>query len=284
MSCPICDDTGWKAIDVNGVRRVVRCDCWKASLNSKLLADARIQERYAKCDLKNFRVYPNERLQRAVSAATDFAERFPVVERGLCFIGPHGIGKTHLAVGVLRRVIQRTGARGLFWDTTDLLRELRATYSPGVRTDEMALLRPVLTAELLVLDDLGKDRFSEWVEETLNLIINTRYNQNLPTIVTSNYEDTPSDAASADVMSSLVAHVGTRIHSRLHEMCTFYEYDGADYRHAPKDPGADDLLNMWKRHPRRKPAALPAKADIKLKAALKRPMKELGWSGGKAGT
>jgi DNA replication protein DnaC len=242
------------------------------------MEEARIQPRYRKCDLTNFVRYKNEGLINALQTAQRFVDEYPAVEKGLCFIGPHGIGKTHLAVGVLRAVIRKARARGLFWDTTDLLREIRHTYSPTVRAVEMDILRPVLEAEVLVLDDLGKDRFSEWVEETMNLIINTRYNEKRVTIFTSNFEDNPD----LTDLNALKVRVGLRIHSRLHEMCTFVEYDGADYRDRPTNAGEEDLLMLWKRNPRRK-TSLPARTESRAKAQLK-PPRELGWSGGKAGT
>ena len=115
----------------------------------------------------------------------------------------------------------------------------------------MDILRPVMEAELLVLDDLGAEKTSEWVEETMNLIVNTRYNERLTTIFTSNYEDTPD----VDALDSLRVRVGFRMHSRLHEMCDFLEYDGADYRMLPPNGGADDLLTHVEGHRR---AAQPA--------------------------
>src|SRR5213079_2434286 len=99
--------------------------------------------------------------------------------------------KTHLAVAILKHVIRGCGARGLFYDTRDLLKVIRSTYDPTNRTSEQDILRPVMTAELLVLDDLGAEKTSDWVEETLNLIVNTRYNERRPTLFTSNYPDIP---------------------------------------------------------------------------------------------
>ncbi len=138
---------------------------------------------------------------------------------------------------------------------------IRSTYNPLVRTAEMDILRPVMEADLLVLDDLGSEKTSEWVEETMNLIVNTRYNERRHTIFTSNYEDMPDERRRrARTVPNLKERIGFRIHSRLHEMCEFLEYDGADYRHLPPNGGAEDLLMQWQR--RKRPAArrpLPAK-------------------------
>jgi DNA replication protein DnaC len=278
--CPLCDDTGWKAVEREGVRRVERCDCWREGQTSRLIEDARIPPRYRRCDLETFLTYPNERLLNAVRWARRFAEEFPADQKGLCLIGPPGIGKTHLAVAVLRRVVTTQGARGLFYDTRDLLRVIRSTYNPLVRTAEMDILRPVMDADLLVLDDLGSEKTSEWVEETMNLIVNTRYNERRHTIFTSNFEDTPDDSDP----DCLKARIGFRIHSRLHEMCEFLEFDGADYRHLPPNGGVDDLLALWKMKPARR--TLPARTKGTVRAQLKQPSgkAELGWTGGKAGS
>jgi DNA replication protein DnaC len=282
-ACPICDDTTWKTIEVDGVARVTRCDCIRASAAARLLAEARIPRRYQHCDFDNYLAY-NEQLTKAQQYARRLAESFPVVDKGLFLQGPPGVGKTHLAVAVLRQVIVTRGARGIFYDTRDLLKVIRSTYDPVNRTQEMDILRPVMEADLLVLDDLGAEKTSEWVDETLNLIVNSRYSEKRTTIFTSNYDDNP-DNTDPD---SLLFRIGFRMRSRLHEMCEFLYLDGADYRELPPNGGVDDLMTMWKLRGKasRKPS-LPAKAGNQARAQLREKASErvdLKWSGGRAGS
>jgi DNA replication protein DnaC len=280
MPCPICDDTGWKPVEDGATRRVVRCDCWREQIGQRRLADSNIPKRYQHCTLGNFATY-NESLERAAALARRLAEGFPVVNRGLLLEGPPGVGKTHLAVAVLKQVMQTTGARGLFYDTRDLLRVIRSTYDPSIHTTELEVLRPVMTADLLVLDDLGAEKTSEWVEETMNLIVNTRYNERRATMFTSNYLDIPDETDP----NTLLFRIGFRMRSRLHEMCDFIEMDGADYRELPANGGVDDLLTLWKMRKK----TLPARTGRQARAHLKEPAArdgraDLKWPGGRAGS
>ena len=285
MPCDLCDDTGWKPLEVQGpvgvTRQVVRCDCRRDLLGQQRLQASNIPKRYQHCTIANFTSY-NESLDKAAGQARAIADRFPAVTKGLFLEGQPGVGKTHLAVAVLKQVIQTTGARGVFYDTRDLLRLIRSTYDPSIRTTELDVLRPVMRADLLVLDDLGAEKTSEWVEETMNLIVNTRYNERRLTIFTSNYEDIPDDTDP----NSLLFRIGHRMRSRLHEMCDFIVMDGADYRQMPANGGPDDLLMLWKT--RKKVLPSPGRGGRQARAQLREGVRDgrgdLKWPGGRAGS
>ncbi len=292
MSCPICDDTGWNALDVNGVRRVVRCDCWKASIADTLMSEARIPARYNGCDFSTFETN-HDSLRDAHKRATEFAERFPVVDRGLLFYGQPGVGKTHLATAILKDCIRRKNARGKFYETSELLRLLRETYGTGTRVNEMDILRPVMEADLLVLDDLGQEKTSDWVQETLGLLINTRYASRRPTIFTTNLADSP------DVTdpNSIAYRVGLRTRSRLLEMCDWVPMSGYDVREIGPHPTPDELARYHSKSPAaqagaRRPVSTKSQLqDVRPRTQLKSriptdkdPRTELKWTGGKAGT
>ena len=276
MECRECGGSGWRARHDEGVRRVERCGCWRRQVAQTLLAEAGIPPRYQKCSFSTFITYPNEKLRHAMQKARAFAEAFPVVEKGLLLIGRPGIGKTHLAVATLREVVLGKGARAVYFDTRTLLSTIRSTFNPVTRTAEADVLDGVMRAELLVLDDLGAERTTDWVADTMNLIVNTRYNDRRPTIFTSNYEDVSDDSD----LDSLRVRVGFRMYSRLKEMCEFLQYDGPDYREFDFKPEADDLLQRWQAQPRGK---LPRRATVRARAQLRDGRLELPWEGGKAG-
>jgi DNA replication protein DnaC len=283
MSCPICHDTRWKPVSVAGIESVVRCDCWREDLAARLMREARIPPRFVRSELETFE--PDTDSQReALRRAGTFVDQFPVIEKGLLFHGPYGVGKTHLAVAILKAVVRKCGAKGYFFETPELLRQVRNTYNNTVDETEMGVLGPVLKAELLVLDDLGTEKTSEWVQETLGLVVNTRYNARRPTIFTSNLRD-PLDTTDPN---SFMFQIGARTRSRLREMCDWVEIQGADIRDADRHAAAAQS-GEWPAPPDNiKKGGLPDKTRGRARAGLRdtrdRPPVDLKWSGGKAGS
>jgi DNA replication protein DnaC len=237
--CPLCNGTGWKTATSSADRRVSRCDCRLLSRAEMLLAAARIPKRYEHCELSNFE-FEGQQLPLAPArmAACRFVEEYPIDRTGLLLVGSIGTGKTHLAVGILKSLILSKGVHCLFYDYRELLKEIQNSYNASVQATELGILRPVFEAEILVLDELGAVKPTEWVWDTVSLILNTRYNDNRTTIITTNFDDQPAAGVSnslSPVRSSarpetLGDRIGERMRSRLHEMCRIIKLDGPDFR------------------------------------------------------
>jgi len=243
--CPLCEGTGWKTV-TSGLsaavgkseRRVTRCDCQLRARAPSLLTAARIPRRYEHCELTNYDTdFPgaNPSLAEAHFVASNFAKKCdPRGDKGLLIIGKIGTGKTHLAVGIIKEFILNRGVSCLFYDYRELLKEIQNSYKAAVQTTELDVLRPVFETDVLVLDELGAVKPTEWVWDTVSLILNTRYNDNRTTIITTNFEDQPAAGAVASISSARAASrgetLGDRMRSRLHEMCRTVTLDGTDFR------------------------------------------------------
>lgn len=223
--CPKCSGSGWEPID-GGVRR---CRCMESARFERLIADARIPKRYEHCDLDSY-VPTHDSQKKAKIYVQRFLDKYPQIDTGLLFLGTCGVGKTHLSVALLKQVMVTTGDGGLFCDFRDLLREIQASWNSVSQTSELDVLRPVLEAKVLVLDELGANKPTEWVRDTIAHIINCRYNEKKLTIFTSNYLDTPSKQGE----ESLTDRIGARLRSRLFEMCTEIDVRGEDFRQEVK--------------------------------------------------
>jgi DNA replication protein DnaC len=240
--CPLCEGTGWKSVVQNGDRRVARCDCRLKARAQSLLETARIPKRYEHCELSSFTTdFPGAHpsLALAYIAASRFAEEFdPGDGMGLLLIGKIGTGKTHLGVGIIKELILQRGTSCLFYDYRELLKEIQNSYNASVQTTELDVLRPVFDTEVLFLDELGAVKPTEWVWDTVSLILNTRYNNNRTTIITTNFEDQPAAATAGSISPARAAvreetlgdRIGERMRSRLHEMCRVIRLEGLDFR------------------------------------------------------
>ena len=240
--CPLCDGTGWKNVADGADRRVTRCDCRLKARSETLLAAARIPKRYEHCELSSYTTdFPGAHSSLAMAhlAASKFAEEFdPRDGTGLLLIGKIGTGKTHLAVGIIKELILHRGIPCLFYDYRELLKQIQNSYNDSVKTTELDVLRPVFDTDVLALDELGAVKPTEWAWDTVSLILNTRYNNNRTTIITTNFEDQAAAGASSTLSAVRAAareetlgdRIGERMRSRLHEMCRIIKLDGLDFR------------------------------------------------------
>ncbi|MGA7360508.1 MAG: ATP-binding protein [Candidatus Sulfotelmatobacter sp.] len=250
--CPLCEGTGWKTLpavpSAPRDRRVTRCDCQLRARNQTLLAAARIPARYEHCELRTFEFDGLHRsLAPARMAACKFVEEYPVDKTGLLLIGTIGVGKTHLAVGIIKELILSKGIACLFYDYRELLKQIQNSYNDTVKTTELDVLRPVFETEVLALDELGAVKPTDWVWDTVSLILNTRYNDNRTTIITTNYPNLAERQRLGNVSSrsseaakyaaereTLGDRIGDRMRSRLHEMCRIVTMEGTDFRQQVK--------------------------------------------------
>jgi DNA replication protein DnaC len=252
--CPLCEGTGWKTIAgstasggsahdrISNDRRVTRCDCRLRARAETLLTAARIPRRYEHCELSNYDTdFPgaHSSLEEAHFIASGFAKKCdPRGDKGLLIIGKIGTGKTHLAVGIIKELIINRGLPCLFYDYRELLKEIQNSYNATVQTTELDVLRPVFETDVLVLDELGAVKPTEWVWDTVSLILNTRYNDNRTTIITTNFDDQPAAGATGSLSPARAAtrgetlgdRIGERMRSRLHEMCRIVTLEGTDFR------------------------------------------------------
>ncbi len=227
LSCASCGGSGWILATVEGRKQARSCGCRDGAIRTERLHSAAIPERYRDCKFENFSD-TNLSLKKAKSTAREFVDMWPMVDAGLLLLGPSGRGKTHLACAVLSELVSKKGVSGVYLDFSDLLMRIQTSFRPDADLSKESILQPIAEAELLVLDELGASKPHPWVLDVLYNLLNTRYNRKKITIVTSNFEDEP-DAQSGE-RDRLEDRIGSRIRSRLFEMCLMITMRGDDFR------------------------------------------------------
>ncbi len=219
--CSLCYGSGMEVVPGKGARV---CQCRKQNSHTKLLQTARIPKRYDNCHFHSYKAL-NPSQERAFRFSSRLAMEYPAIERGLLLMGTVGVGKTHLAVSILKGLTER-GFSCLFYEFGGLLKEIQNSYNYVSQTSELKVLEPVFNAEILVLDEIGASKPTDWVRDTMAHIINTRYNDKKLTVFTTNYLDKPTNERE----ETLEDRIGVRLRSRLFEMSKTVVMNGEDFR------------------------------------------------------
>jgi DNA replication protein DnaC len=232
--CPKCGGTGWIIVEHATVSGAQPCDCRFQGRSERMEERAQIPPLYRHTSFENF-VVPGpdnpigrRELTTILLAVKNFVRYFPNDSRpGLLLLGEPGTGKTHLAVAALRQILGK-GFECLFWDYQTLLNSIKSGYDQASNSSNREAYRAALDTEVLLLDDLGAHRVTDWVEDTITSIVTYRCNNRKPLIATTNLPD--GDAGSSFMEKTLLGkpeyrqtlgeRVGARARSRLFEMCT----------------------------------------------------------------
>ncbi|NLO89610.1 MAG: ATP-binding protein [Clostridia bacterium] len=233
IKCKKCDGNG---IVIKG-NVAYQCGCIKKRIMELKYQESRLPlklQRYTfeKFDLKYYPQdeYPadsknatyREIALNALEAAKKFAKKNSVSAsgKGLFFCGNVGSGKTFLSSAIANYLLSK-GQRVLFLVVPDLLDEIRATYNKEPETSELELLQHARNIPVLILDDLGAHNYTDWTRNKIYSILNSRLNNELPTVINSNL-----------TLEEIEEYLGERITSRIVELCDIYRlFVPVDIRH-----------------------------------------------------
>lgn len=245
--CEHCAGSGWVILERDGgLSSAERCSCQNAGRAQRVENAAEIPLLYSNASVENFALPTDNPIARnalgsVLLTVKSYVREYPNPSRpGLLFVGEPGTGKTHLAVAALRALIAR-GFEGVFFDYQNLLDRIRSGYDKASESIDREAYRAALDADILLLDDLGAHRVTDWVEDTVTSIITYRCNNRKTLIATTNLPDPDAggilrekSAATPGGWSQKVTlseRIGARARSRLFEMCKVIQMPAVeDYR------------------------------------------------------
>lgn len=183
----------------------------------RLFAISDVGNRYQQATFTNF--LNRSGTENALKLAKHYASRFNKDNpNALLFFGEPGNGKTHLAAAVYNALVTQ-GHVIVFVSMTDLLNKIKSTFNKAAKETQDDILKALAVCDLLIIDDIGAEKISDWVEETVYRILDTRYRCNRPVVATSNL-----------TTDEICIKLGSRIHDRLLEMCQPVYNSATSYR------------------------------------------------------
>jgi len=233
--CSKCGGVGWIIVERANVSGAEPCDCRSQGRAERMEGRAQIPPLYQHASFDNFVVpgpdnpIARRELTNVLLAVKNYVRDFPNENRpGLLLIGEPGTGKTHLAAAALRQIVEK-GFEGLFCDYQNLLDRIRSGYDASSNSADREAYRVALDTEVLLLDDIGAHRVTDWVEDTITSIVTYRCNNRKALIATTNLPDGSAGSPTIDRSAgtgkpeyriTLAERIGPRARSRLFEMCT----------------------------------------------------------------
>ncbi len=221
VRCPICQDAKWLRGDFPVGHplfgKLYPCECLQREQTERRkdeLTRLSNLEKYGDLSFDDFD--PDvDGVSEAYDAAVQFAQE--PGSHWLFLSGPTGTGKTHLAVAAAKYVLEHHNMSVYVAAVPDLLDHLRSSFDPRAGTGYDDLFGMIKGAQLLVLDDLGTENTTPWAQEKLYQVVNHRYMEQMPTIITSNVD---------------LKKIDDRVASRIqdHRLSRYVEVDAEDYR------------------------------------------------------
>ncbi len=183
----------------------------------KLFSISNLGERFFKSTFESF--LDRNGSETAYKVAVKYVKTFKEWNgESLMLWGEPGNGKTHLAAAIVNE-LSKKGYIVVFQSVPELLQRIRSTFNSENKENETQIMRALLECDLLILDDIGAEKTTEWVEEKLFNIIDGRYRKELPTLYTSNLEP-----------KELKNQVGKRSYDRMVETSLTVKNEAASYR------------------------------------------------------
>jgi DNA replication protein DnaC len=218
--CPTCTDVAHRAaVQANRQREMQEREQRRQGMVAEAIEHAAIPERFKTRSLDNFE--PRTEQQKVV---LELARRFVAgweqtarAGRWLVFAGEPGVGKSHIAIAILRALMPTHV--GQYITCMGMIQAVRATWGRNATTDESQVLRHFGTTPLLVVDEIGVQYGTDGEHTIIFDVLDRRYRDMRPTILLTNQD-----------VEGFKGFIGERLYDRMKENTRWVQFDGASFR------------------------------------------------------